>query len=186
MASSWRQRLVLGIPFRCIASFQNRELQERDVGSVRWSVVMFYLLSCTGFLGIVALLILFIMVEVSRVFSDYWLAEWSSTTAQRAFALLIACIAADPNPSLKHYLPVYFLLGIAYCVIMLGRNILVAVGGVRGSRQMHDGVLHSVLRAPTQFFDTTPIGRVLSRSSALFRSSVDANCALGSRRIWIR
>jgi len=43
------------------------------------------------------------------------------------------------------------------------RSGLVAVGVIRAARKMHDGMLVCVMRAPTRFFDTTPMGRILNR-----------------------
>ncbi|KAG0010325.1 hypothetical protein BGZ81_002824, partial [Podila clonocystis] len=37
--------------------------------------------------------------------------------------------------------------------------------GIRSARVMHQEMLHSVLRSPMMFFDTTPMGRILNRFS---------------------
>lgn len=42
---------------------------------------------------------------------------------------------------------------------------LVHIGALRGALLMHNLLLWRVLRAPQKFFDTSPLGRILSRFS---------------------
>ena len=49
--------------------------------------------------------------------------------------------------------------------MVLGSSYSIAFGSMIGSKRLHDGMLHNILRSPMSFFDTTPLGRILNRFS---------------------
>ena len=62
-------------------------------------------------------------------------------------------------------LGVYAILGVVQAVMVLGSSYAIAFGSMIGSKRLHDGMLHNILRSPMSFFDTTPLGRILNRFS---------------------
>ena len=67
--------------------------------------------------------------------------------------------------SMGFYMMLYALAGVGAAVFAFFRTFALVGFGVRASTTMHNNLLHSILRAPLSFFDTTPTGRIVSRFS---------------------
>eukprot|EP01121_Diplochlamys_sp_Union-15-3_P018939 TRINITY_DN7011_c0_g1_i1.p1 TRINITY_DN7011_c0_g1~~TRINITY_DN7011_c0_g1_i1.p1 ORF type:complete len:625 (+),score=107.71 TRINITY_DN7011_c0_g1_i1:214-1875(+) len=86
--------------------------------------------------------------------SNYWLSYWSNQ------------MEGDKKAKPLHfYLLIYVAIGVANCLFVLARSLLLAVAGVIAARTIHNSMLQRLMRAPTSFFDTTPVGRILNRFS---------------------
>ncbi|KAE9136791.1 Canalicular multispecific organic anion transporter 1 [Phytophthora fragariae] len=48
-------------------------------------------------------------------------------------------------------------------LMVFGRTVIVTVYGIRAARNLFNQMTHSLMHAPTRFFDANPIGRVLTR-----------------------
>lgn len=44
-------------------------------------------------------------------------------------------------------------------------SFLVHIGAIRGAYKLHNDLLAGIIRAPQSFFDTSPLGRIISRFS---------------------
>ena len=60
---------------------------------------------------------------------------------------------------------VYVLSAIGFFIGLLIKTLLYAIMTLRASSRLHNRVFAKIMRAPMQFFDTTPTGRVLNRFS---------------------
>jgi len=114
----------------------------------------------------------YVLSQLAQVVGDWWLAHWSTAYVERDSLIReTEQVAQDegvpsevvPPVDVSFYLLVYFCLTIVACGSVTMRSGLVAVGVIRAARKMHDGMLVCVMRAPTRFFDTTPMGRILNR-----------------------
>jgi ABC-type multidrug transport system fused ATPase/permease subunit len=99
----------------------------------------------------------FLCMQLSQLVSQWWLTFWTSD----AYYLL--------HP-LGFYMGVFFALGAASAVFAFTRVTTTALMGISASRALHGWLLRAVLAAPMSFFDTTPVGRLISR----FTKDMDA------------
>ncbi|WOL02147.1 ABC transporter C family member 10 [Canna indica] len=72
----------------------------------------------------------------------------------------------NPQVSMLQLIAVYLAIGFGTIVFLLGRSFFVVVLGLQSSKSLFLQLLNSLFRAPMSFFDSTPIGRILSRVSA--------------------
>ncbi|KAI8803261.1 P-loop containing nucleoside triphosphate hydrolase protein [Cladochytrium replicatum] len=94
--------------------------------------------------------IFFAVVHGVRIGSDYWLRLWVPNTL---------------NLDAYIYICVYTGFTIVFAAGVLTRSLLWTGLSVRKSKVLHDNIFNAVLRAPMAFFDSTPLGRVLSAFS---------------------
>ncbi|KAJ3278722.1 Multidrug resistance-associated protein 1, partial [Blyttiomyces sp. JEL0837] len=97
------------------------------------------------------LLFCLVLTQATRVATDLWLVYWTSSS--------IAGLSSF------QYLWAYFGLGLSQTATLMVFSALVAVGGTKAAKNLHQQALNRVVNTPTSFFDTTPLGRILNRFS---------------------
>ncbi|CAG8585068.1 24520_t:CDS:2, partial [Racocetra persica] len=60
---------------------------------------------------------------------------------------------------------IYCAWGVAQGIFGVLSGIAFSYSGVRAAKHLHNNAIKRVLRAPTSFFDTTPLGRIINRFS---------------------
>jgi hypothetical protein len=75
----------------------------------------------------------------------------------------MAANVQNPHISTLKLINVYIVIGVCTMFFLLSRSLSVVILGIQTSRFLFSQLLSSLFRAPMSFFDTTPIGRVLSR-----------------------
>ena len=127
--------------------------EERKTGNVVLRAYMQYAAACGGKFVFSLVILLWCVAVAVSILTQWWLAYWSDQQD-------------SPNArSLGFYLGIYFALAVGYALLTLFRSVWYLTLALYASKGLHDRMLKSVLRAPLTFFDTTPIGRIISRFS---------------------
>lgn len=106
-------------------------------------------------LGILcSLLVLFcgLGAESSIIASRIWLAQWSSTNV-------------TTSQQRDTFLGVYGALGLGQVLLVSAMNLVLAYSSMKAARNLHNGLLINIMHLPMQFFESTPLGRIVNRFS---------------------
>ena len=141
--------------------------EERVVGGVASSVYLSYLRAAGGLMMALGIGMVLASKEMSRVGyvgctaaqsfprlmgglyrADLWLAAWIKDTF---------------NSSIRFYIGIFVGLGVVQLVLSVMNGIAQAVATSKAASTLHARAVHRVLRAPSSFFDTTPLGRIVNR-----------------------
>ncbi|KAA8520388.1 hypothetical protein F0562_014644 [Nyssa sinensis] len=128
--------------------------EEREKGSIGKEVYWSYLTIVKGGALVPIILLAQSSFQVLQVASNYWMA-WACPPTH----------SSEPITGMNFILLVYTLLSVGSSLCVLLRATLVAIAGLLASQKLFTNMLHSVLRAPMAFFDSTPTGRILNRAS---------------------
>uniref|UniRef100_A0A7N0TIL3 ABC-type xenobiotic transporter n=1 Tax=Kalanchoe fedtschenkoi TaxID=63787 RepID=A0A7N0TIL3_KALFE len=129
--------------------------EEREKGSIGKDVYWAYLTTVKGGALVPVIVLAQSTFQVLQVASNYWMA-WASPPTTKS----------EPLVGMQLVLLVYVLLSVGSSLCVLLRSSLVAMTGLDTAEKLFKNMLHSVLRSPMAFFDSTPTGRILSRASS--------------------
>jgi ABC-type multidrug transport system fused ATPase/permease subunit len=127
--------------------------EERNIGAVSISVYSKYIKAGGGFCVFTFVYFGFVLSAVNQFATTSWISFWTADAPDYE------------RHSQAFYLGIYFLFAVSLGVFTFIRAFLLARFGVRASETLHRNLLNSILRAPQSFFDTTPLGRIISRFS---------------------
>ncbi|XP_037884210.1 multidrug resistance-associated protein 1 isoform X3 [Glossina fuscipes] len=129
------------------------ETEKSQTGGVEFAVYKHYIKSVGVFLSMATLLLNFIF-QAFQIGSNLWLTRWSNDKR------------VEHDTSLRDmYLGVYGAFGFGQVVARYLASIALAIGSLYSSRAVFLTMLSKVLRWPLELFDTTPLGRIVSRFS---------------------
>ncbi|XP_061509613.1 multidrug resistance-associated protein 1 isoform X11 [Anopheles gambiae] len=129
------------------------ETEKSETGSVKWEVYKHYLKSI-GLTLSVATVILNMIFQGFSIGSNLWLSRWSTDDT-----------AGNDTSRRDMYLGVYGAFGAGQGVARVAFDITLFLGCWAAAVRVHKLLLTNVLHLPMDFFDTTPIGRILQRFS---------------------
>ena len=128
--------------------------ETHEHGKVKWGVYLTYFKAC-GFRNVCILIAFIIAYMGLSVLANVWLKYWSELNSRMGY---------NPNP--WRNLGIYFALCMGSIMLVVSESLVQwLLCSISGSKILHQSMLESVLRAPMQFFETTPIGRILNRFS---------------------
>ncbi|KAF9941830.1 hypothetical protein BGZ67_003920 [Mortierella alpina] len=128
--------------------------EQMKQGSVNRSVYRAYAKACS-YKWVFMYILSMLCSQGASISTSLWLTHWSSDND-----------SGNVSRSTMYYLGIYAALGLTYAVLTVFQSIILQVHcAIRSARVLHQEMLHSVLRSPMVFFDTTPMGRILNRFS---------------------
>lgn len=123
---------------------------------------------------------IFALSRLLDVATSAWLKKWASSydsapaeRQQPTTLLRFQWTQAFGDPPMQplvedrtmYYLKVYALWVLAFISMSLVRDAVVLFGALRASRNLYERMTNAILNARPQFFDRTPIGRIMNRFS---------------------
>ena len=126
--------------------------EEQNVGAVEVDVYRKYVKAGGGYCKFMIVFLSFVLTAANQLGITAWVSFWTSDIEYE-------------RHSEAFYLSLYMVLSITLGVVTFLRSFLLVLFGVKASETLHGNLLHSILRAPQSFFDTTPLGRIISRFS---------------------
>ncbi|CAM0912877.1 unnamed protein product [Alopecurus aequalis] len=124
--------------------------EERETGDAGAKPYMLYLRQNKGFLYASICVISHIIFIAGQISQNSWM----------------AANVQNPHVSTLKLISVYIIIGVCTMFFLLSRSLSVVVLGIETSRSLFSQLLNSLFRAPISFFDSTPLGRILSRVSS--------------------
>ncbi|KAJ7658484.1 multidrug resistance-associated ABC transporter [Mycena rosella] len=125
------------------------QTEERQTGAVSWETYGKYLGFAGGFIWAPVILLLLTVAQGAQVGNNLFLGYWTANTIH--------------GFRQGDYMVVYGALGLAQAIFAFFSNFAFAAAGLVASLSLFKAALAHVLRSPSSFFDTTPMGRILSR-----------------------
>ncbi|KAH9856552.1 ABC protein [Lenzites betulinus] len=121
--------------------------EKRTTGSVSWGVYGEYLRAARAFFTGPILVVCMLAMQISQIMNSYTLIWWQANTWDR------------PN---SFYQTLYACLGVSQAVFTFGVGVAMDEMGFYVSENLHHDSIRNIFYAPMSFFDTTPMGRILS------------------------
>ncbi|XP_047316294.1 ABC transporter C family member 10-like [Impatiens glandulifera] len=124
--------------------------EEREVGDTGLRPYLIYLNQNKGYLFFFIGVLCHLTFVIGQILQNLWMAS----------------NVENPNVTIPWLISVYLFIGITSTVFVFIRCISNVYLGMRSSKSLFSRLLNSLFRAPMSFYDSTPLGRILSRVSS--------------------
>ena len=123
--------------------------EERETGDTGFKPYKQYLNQNKAFLFFFIASLSHLIFAVGQILQNSWM----------------AANVDNPHVSTLRLVMVYMLIGLASIMFLSCRSISTVVMGLKSSKSLFSQLLDSLFHAPISFYDSTPLGRILSRVS---------------------
>jgi ATP-binding cassette subfamily C (CFTR/MRP) protein 1 len=147
-SSNGNSDTIAAAPSKEAGSSKIIQEEEKESGQVSWNVYKLYITQAWGWWGVLLILAISLLSEVSRMASNYWLSYETSGGAIFDISM---------------FLGVYVSIVTASVLLEFISILVIAFLGLKSAQAFFSKMFNSILRSPMSFFDTTPSGRILSR-----------------------
>ncbi|XP_039682564.1 ABC transporter C family member 10 isoform X2 [Medicago truncatula] len=125
------------------------EQEEREKGDAGWKPYLQYLNQKSGYIYFFVGSLSYVIFVICQISQNSWM----------------AANVDDPQVSTLQLITVYLLIGVSSTVFIIIRALPAAALGIQSSKVLFRQLMNSLFHAPMSFYDTTPLGRILSRVS---------------------
>uniref|UniRef100_A0A673BQB4 ATP-binding cassette sub-family C member 5 n=1 Tax=Sphaeramia orbicularis TaxID=375764 RepID=A0A673BQB4_9TELE len=148
---------------------QLMKAEEKGSGRVAWSVYGAYIKAAGGPVIFIINILFFLSTTGSIAFSNWWLSYWIRQGSGNTSLILVNETTASNsmrlNPHIQYYSTVYVVSMGAALTLKTIRGLVFVKCTVKAASALHDKLFRRILLSPMHFFDTTPLGRILTRFS---------------------
>ncbi|KAG6656039.1 ABC transporter C family member 10-like isoform X2 [Carya illinoinensis] len=124
--------------------------EERERGDTGFKPYRQYLNLNKGFLFFSVAALFHLLFAIGQILQNSWM----------------AATVDNPHVNRLRLVLVYMLIGFASILFLLGRSLCTVALGLKSSESLFSQLLDSLFHAPMSFYDSTPLGRILSRVSS--------------------
>ncbi|KAJ3100111.1 hypothetical protein HDU97_002493 [Phlyctochytrium planicorne] len=147
-----------------------------EVGSVKLGVYVDYFRAAGGWWLVMAILVVMVAGRFTNIASSYWIREWTNRLNETVVGEdeIWSAEGKDSKKDALYFVNVYLLLSLTWVFLYAMVVVVRSIGSYAASKHYHARLIHHILHAPMRFFDTTPIGRILNRTTGDI-GSIDQN-----------
>ncbi|KAJ4954025.1 hypothetical protein NE237_030857 [Protea cynaroides] len=136
--------------FKATARDQLIKQEERETGDTGFKPYILYLNQNKGFLYFAIASLCHIIFVAGQISQNFWM----------------AANVQNPHVSKLLLIKVYLMIGCGSIFVLLFRYLVAVVSCIQSSKSIFSQLLNSLFHAPMSFYDSTPLGRILSRVSS--------------------
>lgn len=125
--------------------------EEREIGDQGFKPYLQYLNQNRGYVYFSVASVSHLIFVIGQILQNSWM----------------AANVDNPKVSTLRLILVYLLIGVTSTVFLLMRSLFTVALGLQSSKSLFLRLLNSLFRAPMSFYDSTPLGRILSRVSII-------------------